>query len=51
MAKAAAAAKKPLSKIELMTNIAEATELNKKQVARCSTLLPESRASAAKAPA
>ena len=33
MAKAAAAAKKPLSKTELMANIAVATELTKKQVA------------------
>ena len=33
MAKAAAAAKKPLTKTELMANIATATELSKKQVA------------------
>ena len=32
MAKAAHAAKKPLSKTELLTNIATATELSKKQV-------------------
>lgn len=33
MAKAAAAAKKPLTKTELLTSIADATELTKKQVA------------------
>jgi nucleoid DNA-binding protein len=33
MAKAAAAAKKPLSKTELLANLATATELSKKQVA------------------
>ena len=32
MAKAAAAAKKPLTKTELMANIAEATQLSKKEV-------------------